>query len=401
MAELVGVIASAITFGTVVAQLTRSINSLKDFCEQIRDLPSDISWLVQDIQVLGLVLGDIEAELVQEPIKSGLNNNKHVQQCLQFCVEAAAKLETTYKALMQDIQSGARILQYYAMTKLVMRRGRIEKHKSRLQDVIRLLLLSQQCYTRHYSTAGVGVGRKPPNSRSKAFVWRASLPPWVTTKALEISGLKFPDGWQWIFRTYNTIPLDSEVVNLTMYGDIQGLRRLFASEQASPFDRIEGNGYTLLHYAASGLNGHEVLEFLLNEGSDMSIAGNFSKPVTPLSYLVWSGSMGGGQGCTLLPSLQVLLRRSEEFYETPEETMDGFLADFHGTAEEFRFCQQRCCPNFYQMPQWTRVAVAATAASGFWDAYHMPETIRTILEESELGAEMLGQCGTETWHKSG
>lgn len=314
MAELVGVIASAITFGTVVAQLTRSINSLKDFCEQIRDLPSDISWLVQDIEVLGLVLGDIEAELVREPIKWGLNNDKHVQQCLQFCVEAAAKLETTYKALMQDIQSGARIPQYYAMTKLVMRRGRIEKHKSRLQDVIRLLL-SQQCYTRsvmhlrlfgyikltfslrallqiqpelivqesvrqqknsssdvfeyegadpgghtkhslsiptkrHYSTAGVGVGRKPPSSRSKAFVWRASLPPWVTTKALEISGLKFPDGWQWIFRTYNTIPLDSEVVNLTMHGDIQGLRRLFASKQASPFDRIEGNGYTLLHVSS-------------------------------------------------------------------------------------------------------------------------------------------------------
>lgn len=133
----------------------------------------------------------------------------------------------------------------------------------------------------------------------------------------------------------------------------------------------------------------------------MSIAGNFSEPVTPLSHLVWSGSMGGGQGCTLLHSLQVLLRRSEEFYETPEETINGFLADFHGTAEEFRFCQQRCCPNFYQMPQWTRVAVAATAASGFWDAYHMPETIRTILGESELGAGMLGQVwNTERYPKN-
>jgi hypothetical protein len=123
----------------------------------------------------------------------------------------------------------------------------------------------------------------------------------------------------------------------------------------------------------------------------MSIAGNFIKPVTPLSYLVWSGSVGGEQGHTLLPSLRILLRRSEELYETPEETISGFLSEFHGTAEEFLFCQQRCSPNFYRMPQWTRVAVAARAASGVWDAYHMPEMIRTVLGESALGAELLQQ----------
>lgn len=103
---------------------------------------------------------------------------------------------------------------------------------------------------RHYSTAGIAVGRNSRSSRNKAIVWRASLPPWVTTKALEISGLKFPDGWQWIFRTYNSVPLGSEVVALAGFGDIQGLQRLFASKQASPFDRIEGNGYTLLHVSS-------------------------------------------------------------------------------------------------------------------------------------------------------
>ncbi|KAJ5670459.1 uncharacterized protein N7477_005822 [Penicillium maclennaniae] len=430
MAELVGVIASAVTFGTVVAQLTKSITSLKDFCEQIRDLPSDMLACAR-------YRGDIETELVQKPITSVLNDSKHVQQSLEFCREAAVGLETTYKDLVQDVQSGARIPQYYAMMKLVMRRSRIEKYKSRLQDVLRLLLLSQQCYTRallltrpeliaqeivrqqkessnevfenempepgghrrhpmvyptnrHYSTAGVGVSRNSHSFRNKALVWRASLPPWVTTKALEISGLKFPDGWQWIFRTYNSIPLGSEAVFLAGSGDIQGLQRLFASKQASPFDRIDGNGYTLLHYAG-GINRHAVLEFLLNEGADMSIAGNFSHPVTTISYLVWSGSVGGEQGHTLLPSLRILLRRSEELYETPEETISGFLSEFHGTAEEFLFCQQRCCPNFYRMPQWTRVAVAARAASGVWDAYHMPEMIRTVLGESALGAERIQQ----------
>jgi hypothetical protein len=148
MAELVGVVASAITFGTVVAQLTSSITSLKDFCEQIRNIPSDINWLVRDIEILGLILSDIEAEFVQKSITPGLNDSKHVRQSLEFCREAALSLETTYKDLAQDIQSGSRVPQSYAIMKLVMRRSKIEKYKSRLEDVIRLLLLSQQCYTR-------------------------------------------------------------------------------------------------------------------------------------------------------------------------------------------------------------------------------------------------------------
>jgi hypothetical protein len=124
----------------------------------------------------------------------------------------------------------------------------------------------------------------------------------------------------------------------------------------------------------------------------MSIGGNFSEPVTPLCHLVWSGSVGGKEGHHLLPSLRILFRCSEEtLYETPEETINGFLADFHGTAEEFHFCQQRYCPDLYQMPQWTRVAVAARAASGVWDTYHMPEMIRTVLGEGAFGAKTLQQ----------
>jgi hypothetical protein len=69
----------------------------------------------------------------------------------------------------------------------------------------------------------------------------------MTTKVLELSGLRFPDGWKWIFRTYNSIPLESKAVIFVGSGDIQGLQRLFASKQASPFDRIDINGYSLLH----------------------------------------------------------------------------------------------------------------------------------------------------------
>jgi hypothetical protein len=269
---------------------------------------------VRDIEILGLILSDIEAEVVQNSITSALNDSKHLQQSLEFCKEAAVCLETTYKDLVQDVQSGSRIPWSYAMMKLVVRRSSIEKYKSRLQDVISLLLLAQQCYTRsviflhlfvdkkmtypfrtllrtqpeliaqaivrqlkdssntsngvfesgmlepdghrmhnmlyptkrHYSAAGTAGGRNSRNFRNKAFVWRASLPSWVTTRVLELSGQRFPAGWQWIFQTYNSIPLKSKAVDFAGSGDIQGLQGLFASKEASPFDRIDINGYTLL-----------------------------------------------------------------------------------------------------------------------------------------------------------
>jgi hypothetical protein len=103
----------------------------------------------------------------------------------------------------------------------------------------------RQCFA-----AEIAANENSHSFRNKAFVWRACLPPWITTKVLELSGLSFPDGWKWIFRTYNTIPLESKAVAFAESGDIQGLQRLFASKKASPFDRIDINGYTLLHVSS-------------------------------------------------------------------------------------------------------------------------------------------------------
>ena len=69
----------------------------------------------------------------------------------------------------------------------------------------------------------------------------------MTNRALELAGLRAPDGWKFAFRAFNTIAQDSKAVFLAMDGDIQGLQDLFASKKASPFDRVEGIGFTLLH----------------------------------------------------------------------------------------------------------------------------------------------------------
>lgn len=43
------------------------------------------------------------------------------------------------------------------------------------------------------------------------------------------------------------VPRTSDVVRLTIDGDIEGLKALFAMKQASPFDQTDEPGCTLLH----------------------------------------------------------------------------------------------------------------------------------------------------------
>jgi hypothetical protein len=79
-----------------------------------------------------------------------------------------------------------------------------------------------------------------------SFLWRLSLPSWITAQTFELAGTQARDGWKWDFRAYNEIPEDSKTVQCVETGDIKWLQELFATRQASPFDRVSTTGYTLL-----------------------------------------------------------------------------------------------------------------------------------------------------------
>jgi hypothetical protein len=105
---------------------------------------------------------------------------------------------------------------------------------------------------RSQSTAPADIGwveksSNPPSSQNSSFTWHFKVPSWMTTKGLELAGLRAPDGWKFAFRAYNTISADSMAIRFVVTSNIQGLQDLFASRQASPFDRVYGSGFTLLH----------------------------------------------------------------------------------------------------------------------------------------------------------
>lgn len=149
MAELVGVVSSAITFAALAVQVGKSVQTLKDFRDSMRDAPDDLNCLVREVEVFGSIMADIDADLSQNPVALAMTSSQHTSQSLLLCKEAVYSLDALCRELLQDLGSSNRLRRSYQAAKIVLRQRKIEKHISKLHNVVRLLMLSQQCYTRY------------------------------------------------------------------------------------------------------------------------------------------------------------------------------------------------------------------------------------------------------------
>lgn len=148
MAEVIGIASGALTFATVVAQFTKSIITINSYCSQIKDAPHDLRILLNELELFGFILTDIEEDLAKEEVACALAKNKQVTKSLGLCKQAAEDLESITTELAPEFSSPGRMKRSYASVKIVLQRGKIERLKQRLHTAGQLLQLSQQCYTR-------------------------------------------------------------------------------------------------------------------------------------------------------------------------------------------------------------------------------------------------------------
>ncbi|KAJ5768095.1 hypothetical protein N7533_000678 [Penicillium manginii] len=123
MAEVIGVVSGALTFATVVAQVTKSTIQIKDCWGQIRDAPEDLERLVREIDIFGLILMDIEEDLSKDSVAGVLKNNNHALKSFELCREAAVDLETASEGLMAEMRSAKGFKRSYASLRVVCENG--------------------------------------------------------------------------------------------------------------------------------------------------------------------------------------------------------------------------------------------------------------------------------------
>jgi len=78
------------------------------------------------------------------------------------------------------------------------------------------------------------------------FIVSVRMPAWLINRAWEIQYMKARKGWNFNLSIYNIVPHNSLVFQYATSGNLEGLRDLFKSGLASPFD-MDMNGFTVLH----------------------------------------------------------------------------------------------------------------------------------------------------------
>lgn len=148
MAEVVGIIASGISIGSLAAQIGSSILKLKGYWDEIQEAPEVVRGLIEDIEDLHSVLTDIEDDQTRNPISALLLDGNSRTRCLNHCQKAAARLEELLNEMRADIDASKRLRRKWAASRAVLKRDKIDRYRDKLERTVRMLALSEQCYTR-------------------------------------------------------------------------------------------------------------------------------------------------------------------------------------------------------------------------------------------------------------
>ncbi|KAJ5623189.1 hypothetical protein N7490_011794 [Penicillium lividum] len=101
MAEVIGIVSGAITFATVVAQISKSIIQIKDCWGQINDTPEEMRELIAEIEIYDLILRGIKQNLSSGPLANTKEMSEHSFQSLEVCKKAAESLQIIAKDLLK------------------------------------------------------------------------------------------------------------------------------------------------------------------------------------------------------------------------------------------------------------------------------------------------------------
>jgi hypothetical protein len=91
MAELVGVVASGISIGTLAAQVASSLIKLNSLWNELHDAPDDIKDLIDEVEILNTTILDLEDDGVSLVIGLEQQQKSRVD-CLRYCQAASNKM---------------------------------------------------------------------------------------------------------------------------------------------------------------------------------------------------------------------------------------------------------------------------------------------------------------------
>ncbi len=143
MAEALGIVASSIAVVQAAQALSQAILSLTRLWGEVRDVPDTIRHLVEDLEVSGQIVAEIETQLLSSAPDSLSTAQRLV---IERCRQAHKDLSDLVDDLGADIASSRRRKKLLARVKVLLKKDDLEKYVKRLQRAQSLLNFAVQLH---------------------------------------------------------------------------------------------------------------------------------------------------------------------------------------------------------------------------------------------------------------
>ncbi|KAI8303717.1 hypothetical protein K4K61_006781 [Colletotrichum sp. SAR11_59] len=146
MAEVLGVVSSAIAVAELAGKFGLSVMKLKQLWDEIQDIPEEMNRIMRQLEILKPVLAGMEADFVQRRHKVYFNSATNLQASIEYCRDAVNDLENLAEDLQARISTAKRSRRNITKLKVSFKKEDIRKYQERIGWALHLISLSQQSY---------------------------------------------------------------------------------------------------------------------------------------------------------------------------------------------------------------------------------------------------------------
>lgn len=143
MAEVVGVVAAGFAFAEAVVKL----HTIKRLWDDVNDVPDNIKSLVEKVTLIGLLIEEMEADLISPNLACATAGNNIHTFLVASCRRSLDVLTLSVSELSQEIKSKKRIKRAVVKGKIVLKKDFWARYEQRLQQLALHLELTQQQLT--------------------------------------------------------------------------------------------------------------------------------------------------------------------------------------------------------------------------------------------------------------
>jgi hypothetical protein len=272
MAEILGVAAGAIGVVSLSIQLAESLHNVKSFYESVKNAPPQVAELIEEIEIMQDILGDLETGSQGISVAS--------TPTMRRCMKVADGATKRFTAFATELQTRIKKSKYRGGTKFALNRDDIKQMLDQLERTKSSLNLAYSLYQqataedRHAAliqavSSSQGTTMQTAQTvkvslpaQDIAMQWHAgrqvsrcqlvtgkpvfkmTTPEWLSSTICQLEVRRSIVGLYVFMRTYGIVPRNSPVFEACDRGDVECMQRLFDSGLASPFDK-DGDGFSL------------------------------------------------------------------------------------------------------------------------------------------------------------